>query len=112
MALHGNAGSMGDQSKVDEEWASFTLAFARHVQRLRIERNYSQDQVAYAAGISRSSYQRLERGETLPGSSTNPSLRNLIAVAQVLEVSLDELMPDTIPDLREGTPRASKPRKR
>lgn len=101
---------MRDDTEAD--WATFSREFARHLQRLRIARGYSQDQVAYAAGLSRSSYQRLERGESAPGVATNPTLRNLLAVAQVLEVTLDELMPAAIPDLREGTPKTSKPRKR
>lgn len=95
---------MTDQASMDDEWAAFTRDLARHLQRLRVERGYSQDQVAYAAGLSRSSYQRLERGETFPGTATNPTLRNLIAVAQVLEVTLDELVPTPWPEVKTGHP--------
>lgn len=95
---------MSEQQESNEEWASFSYKFARHLQQLRVERGYSQDQVAYAAGLSRSSYQRLERGRSQSGTDLNPTLRNLLAVAQVLNVTLDELVPHEWPEVRVGNP--------
>jgi transcriptional regulator with XRE-family HTH domain len=36
----------------------------------------------------------------MPGTPANPSLRNIMAIAQVLGLSLDELVPRDWPDLR------------
>jgi transcriptional regulator with XRE-family HTH domain len=46
------------------------------------------------------SRQKFEKGESMPGAPANPSLRNIMAIAQVLGVSLDELVPEDWPDLR------------
>lgn len=85
--------------------------FARNLQKIRIERGYSQDQIAYASGLSRSSYQRLERGEASSGVANNPTLRNLISVAQVLGVSLDQLVPTPLPEVQAGAPMQLKRRR-
>lgn len=71
-----------------------------NLQRLRIERGLSQEQLAYAAGLSRYTYQKFEKGQSMPGTPANPSLRNVMALAQVLGVSLDKLVPQPWPDLR------------
>lgn len=75
------------------------------IQRLRIDHDLSQEQLAYAAGLTRYTLQKLEKGESRPGSPANPSLRHIMAIAQVLGVTLDELVPQPWPDLRAGVPR-------
>ena len=60
----------------------------------------SQEAVAYRAGLTRYTYQKYEKGESRPGSPINPSLRSLLAIAQVLEVELGALLPGDVPDLR------------
>lgn len=57
--------------------------------RLRLERGYSQDDVADATGISVRTYQRLESNE-LP----SPQLWYLVNCAVVLDCSLEELIED------------------
>ena len=69
--------------------------------RLRIAKGLSQEELAYTAGITRYTYQKLEKGESAPGTPANPSLRNVMAIAQQLEVSLDELLPRPWPDFTE-----------
>jgi transcriptional regulator with XRE-family HTH domain len=85
--------------------------FARNLQKIRIERGFSQDQVAYASGLSRSSYQRLERGEASSGVANNPTLRNLVAVAQVLNVTVEQLVPMPLPEVQSGAPMPLKRRR-
>ena len=63
-------------------------------------RGYSQDRVAYEANLSRYTYQKLEKGESRPGTPANPTVRTLLAVAQVLGVGLAEILPGDAPDLR------------
>ncbi len=84
------------------EWAVFASELGVNIQRLRVARGLTQEDVAYAAGISRNMFQRFENGESMPSTPANPSLRNLLAIAQVLDVDLNELLPAQRPDLRIG----------
>lgn len=102
---------MAEQETPDLAWAEFMRELARNLHWIRVERGYSQDQVAYTSGLSRSSYQRLERGRVSSGAANNPTLRNLIGVAQTLDVSLDELVPQAWPEVQVGKPVQSKRRR-
>ena len=84
------------------EWAAFVRELGTNIQRLRVARKLSQEQVAYAAGLSRYTFQKFEKGESMPGTPANPSLRNIMAIAQVLEVDLNELLPCAWPDMCAG----------
>ncbi|QJU52555.1 helix-turn-helix transcriptional regulator [Herbiconiux sp. KACC 21604] len=81
-------------------WPDFARELGHSLERHRHARGLSQEAVAYAAGLSRYTYQKFERGESMPGTPANPSLRNIMALAQVLGVTLDELLPHDWPDLR------------
>ncbi|WP_366915384.1 helix-turn-helix domain-containing protein [Bifidobacterium crudilactis] len=81
-------------------WENYIKTVGLNIQRERINRNMSQEQLAYSAGISRFSYQQLEKGESRPHSPANPALRNIMAISQILEVPLDALLPADWPDLR------------
>jgi transcriptional regulator with XRE-family HTH domain len=59
--------------------------FGKAVKALRVEENYSQEEFALQAGIDRSYYGRIERGEA------NPTLRNIAAIAEVLRVPIADL---------------------
>lgn len=85
-----------------QEWAAFARSLGTNIHRARMQRELSQEQVAYAAGLSRYTFQKFEKGESMPGTPANPSLRNVMAIAQVLGATLDELIPDEWPDLRAG----------
>ena len=65
-----------------------------------MEQGLSQERLAYTAGITRYTYQKLEKGESSPSSPANPTLRTLMAVAQQLDTTLDELLPAPWPNLR------------
>lgn len=52
------------------------------------------------SGLTRYTYQKYEKGESRPGNPANPTLRTMLALSQVLETSLAELIPDSAPDLR------------
>jgi len=84
------------------EWDAYARELGHTLKRLREKRGIAQEQLAYAAGLSRYTYQKWEKGESAPGSPSNPSLRNMMAIAQVLGVTLDELLPQPWPDLRPG----------
>ena len=63
----------------------FQLAFGRHVRYLRNFRELTQEELAGRAGFHVTYLSGIERGRR------NPSLRNIHAVAQALEVSVAEL---------------------
>ena len=83
----------------DREWGAFVAELGQNLQRARIGRGMSQEHVAYAAGLSRYTYQKYEKGESRPGTPANPSLKVLLTVAQTLSVTLQELLPAELPDL-------------
>lgn len=85
------------------EWPQFARELGASIHRHRIARGLTQEQVAYAAGMTRYTFQKFEKGESMPGSPANPSLRNVMAIAQVLGITLDELVPAPWPDLRDGS---------
>jgi len=88
--------------RASDDWAGFAAALGAELHRLRTELGLSQEEVAYSAGLSRYTYQKLERGESAPGSPANPLLQNVMAVAQVLGVPVEQLLPKERPDLRAG----------
>ena len=93
---------MAKKTPSSDQWIEFTRELGTQIQRRRITADLSQEQVAYAAGLSRYTFQKFEKGESMPGTPANPSLRNIMAIAQVLGVTLDELVPQPWPDLQAG----------
>jgi len=86
----------------DPGWEEFAQEFGKNLRRLRLAHGLTQEEVAYTAGMSRYTYQKFEKGESAPGTPANPNLRNVMALAQLLGVTLDELVPARWPDLRGG----------
>ena len=62
------------------------LEIANRLQKLRKEKGYSQEQLAEALGISRQAVSKWERAESSPDTD------NLICLAKLYGVSLDELL--------------------
>ena len=82
--------------------ADFSRAMGVTLQRLRLERGLSQERLAHMAGIASYTYQKFEKGESKPGTPMNPRLFTLLALAEVLEVKLEDIVPAEWPDLTEG----------
>jgi transcriptional regulator with XRE-family HTH domain len=89
----------------DDGWASFAREFGIRLHRARIEAALTQEELAYAAGLTRSHYQQLEKGLSRPGAAANPSLRTIVALADVLGLPLDALVPPLDHPGREQRPR-------
>ena len=85
-----------------DEWIRFAAELGHSLHRRRMQCGLSQEDVAYAAGLSRYTYQKLEKGVSRPGTPANPSLQNVLALARVLRISLAELLPTSAAD--EETP--------
>ena len=86
----------------DDDKAEFSRTLGLALQRLRLERGYSQERLAHMAGISGYTYQKFEKGESKPGTPMNPRLFTLLSLAQVLGVTLEDLVPKDWPDLTAG----------
>ena len=65
---------------------SFQLAFGKRVRELRTQKGYSQERFAAHADLDRSSFGKIERGET------NVSLLNMARIAMALELTLSQLV--------------------
>lgn len=81
-------------------WDEYGREIGVRLQRARERRGLSQERTAHLAGIASYTYQKLEKGESRPGSPLNPRLSTLLALCQVLEVPLVELVPEPTPDVR------------
>lgn len=90
----------GEDSDASEAWRTYTGELGRNLQRLRVARALSQEDVAYRSGLARASYQRLEKGESAPGTAVNPTLRTLLSIACSFDVPLLDLLPSDPPDVR------------
>lgn len=86
--------------EIEAEWRVYSQRFATSLRRARERAGLSQEDVAYRAGVGRYTYQRYEKGESRPGQPTNLSFRTLLAIAQVLDTPIEELIPRDPPDLR------------
>ncbi len=83
----------------EQAWALYAEEVGLRLARARQTLGLSQERVAHRAGLTGHTLQKLEKGETRPGVPLNPKLRTLIALAQVLQVELSDLLPPTPPDL-------------
>ena len=61
-------------------------AFGRAMRAIRVERGLSQEQLGFDSGLHRTYIGGIERGER------NPSLQNILRIADALDVSPSELM--------------------
>lgn len=92
----------GDDAASVPSKDDFSRAIGVTLQRLRLERGLSQEKLAHMAGIAAYTYQKFEKGESKPGTPMNPRLFTLMALAEVLDVQLSELIPTEWPDLTDG----------
>jgi transcriptional regulator with XRE-family HTH domain len=91
-----------DGSAAVRDWDDYVRELGITLHRRRLELGLSQEELAYAAGITRSHYQQLEKGHSRPDRSANPSLRTLVALSRVLGVHAADLLPKDQPDPVDG----------
>ena len=78
-------------------WDEFGREIGVRLQRARERQGLSQERTAHLAGIAAYTYQKFEKGESRPGTPLNPRLSTLLALCRVLEVRLEDLVPDEVP---------------
>ena len=71
------------------------MEVGKQIQRYRKEKNLSQDDLAERIFVSRQSISNWERG------ATYPDIQNLLLLAQVFEVSLDQLVKGDLETMKE-----------
>jgi transcriptional regulator with XRE-family HTH domain len=88
---------MSRQRRREPTWEEFGREIGVRLQRAREQRGLSQERTAHLAGIAAYTYQKFEKGESRPGSPLNPRLATLLALCRVLELRLEDLVPDPPP---------------
>jgi transcriptional regulator with XRE-family HTH domain len=89
---------MSSGPTVTPEWAAFSRELGMNLRKARDERGLTQENMAEHAGISLYAYQQYERGAaTKGGSATNPRLATILTICQVLDVSIEDLLPPVPP---------------
>ena len=83
-------------------WDEYATEIGHRLVRARQKAGLSQERVAHMAGIASYTYQKFEKGESKPGTPLNPRLTTLVALAQVLEIDLLDLLPVPAPDMTRG----------
>lgn len=83
----------------EEGWRDYVERLGARLHRSRIAEGLSQETVAYRAGITRFTYQSYEKGKSQSGAPANPSLRTVIALSEVLNIPLGEILPSRPPHL-------------
>ncbi len=76
-----------------EAWAEYARELGDVLYSVRRDRQMSQEGVAYASGLSRYTYQRLERGLDSQGETANPTLTTLVSIANALDVGVEDILP-------------------
>jgi DNA-binding XRE family transcriptional regulator len=88
---------MARQRRGEPTWDEFGREIGVRLQRARERRGLSQERTAHLAGIAAYTYQKFEKGESRPGSPLNPRLSTLLALCRVLELRVEDLVPDPAP---------------
>ena len=74
-------------------WEAYARDLGLELQRLRLAAGLTQEDLAHAAGLTRTHYQQIERGLWKQGKPANPSIKVLVRLAQQLEVEPGALLP-------------------
>ncbi len=85
-----------------DAWERYVRDLGVRLHQLRTAQGLSQERLAVAANISSFTYRKLEKGESNPGTAANPRLKTLVALADVLGVELNELLPAGTPPIAIG----------
>lgn len=81
-------------------YTDFVAKLARRMRVLREDLGLSQEKVAHGAWLAVFTYMKYERAESNPRTPMNPQLHTLLALADVFQVSLQELL--DVDDLYEN----------
>lgn len=83
----------GVAKRSPSSWEAYARELGLSLQRHRLDAGLTQEDLAHKAGVTRTHYQQLERGWWKKDAPSNPSLKVLVRVAQVLGMEPGELLP-------------------
>lgn len=78
-------------------WQDYTRQLGDNITAIREARELSQEDVARAAGVTRHTYQRLEKGWQNKGAPSNPTLFTILSICWALGVRPEEVLPSMAP---------------
>lgn len=84
--------AMGNKER-SADWMSYVREIGDNFHRIRLEKGLRQEAVAYEAGLSRATIQRVENPNENIEASTNPTLVTLVSLCRVLEVDIFDVLP-------------------
>lgn len=85
-----------------DPWEAYARELGTRLHQARIAKGLTQERLAVAADITTFTYRKLEKGESNPGTPANPRLKTLVALAEVLDVDVAELLPRRKPGIAVG----------
>jgi transcriptional regulator with XRE-family HTH domain len=88
--------------RASDPWERYARDLGVRLHRLRVDRGLTQERLAVAADITAYTYRKIEKGESNPGTPANPRLKTLVALAEVLDVEVSELLPTFKPGVAIG----------
>jgi DNA-binding XRE family transcriptional regulator len=94
---HHNRRVAAAQRRREPTWPEFGREIGIRLQRARERAGLSQERTAHLAGIASYTYQKFEKGESRPGAPLNPRLSTLLALCRVLDLRLEDLVPEPAP---------------
>lgn len=75
-------------------WSNYARELGLELQRRRVAVGLTQEALAHKAGLTRTHYQQIEKGEWKPNHPANPSIKVLAHLAQALGIQIGDLTPD------------------
>jgi transcriptional regulator with XRE-family HTH domain len=77
-------------------WESYVRDVGLRLQRERVAAGLSQEDLAHRSGMTRTHYQKIERGLWKPGQEANPSIKVLVRLAQQLGIEPAVFFPSVV----------------
>jgi transcriptional regulator with XRE-family HTH domain len=81
------------QKRSPKTWAEYARELGLELQKTRIAAGLTQETLAHRAGLTRTHYQQIEKGEWKAGQPSNPSIKVLALLARELGVPVGKLTP-------------------
>jgi transcriptional regulator with XRE-family HTH domain len=74
-------------------WENYAKELGVELQRRRIDRGITQEDLAHLAGLTRTHYQQIERGSWTKDAPSNPSTKIMARLAQAVDLEIGDLTP-------------------
>lgn len=86
----------------ENPWEHYVRELGTRLHQARMAKGLTQERLAVAADITAFTYRKLEKGESNPGTPANPRLKTLVALAEMLDIQVADLLPTEMPGVAVG----------